>query len=96
MLLCHDNGDLKSGIDYGKRLLEVNPMHSEYHGRLAHMLAQDGRTLEGIPFAIRAAELSPWDFQIHGWLAEAFTLQGDRLKAAHHQELFEKLRPINR
>ena len=95
-LLCHDNGDLKAGIDYGIRLLKVNPWHFEYHGRLAHMLGQDGRTQEGIPYALRAAELGPWDFQIHGWLAEAYTLLGDRAKSQHHQQLFDKLRPVNR
>jgi hypothetical protein len=93
MVLYHDLGDLKTGIRYGRRLIEVNPHPYEYHGRMAHMLGQNNQMDEAIESGQRAAALQPWNSQIQGWLADAYRLTHQPKLAEKHQKLYEKLRP---
>jgi hypothetical protein len=92
MFLSHDNDDLNAGIEYGRRLIAVNPWHFEYHGRLAHMLGRSNRLPEAIEAALVAAELQPWNSQIHGWLAEAYRLNDQPELAKKHESMYAKLR----
>jgi tetratricopeptide (TPR) repeat protein len=93
MYLSHDMGDADSGIQYGRRLIQVNPHHAEYHGRLAHMLGQKRQWSSAIDSALEAVQLRPWDARIHGWLAEAYQAVGQTDLARRHQQLHLDLRP---
>ena len=94
MLLNHDNGSLDAGIEYGRRLVELNPAHNEYHGRLAHMLAQKGLFKEALESGLAAVELQPWSYQMHGWIAEVAAHVGREDLVGKHRQLFEQLKPI--
>jgi len=96
MILCHDTGRLSEGINYGRRLLKINPWHVEHHARLAHMLGQSGKLKEGIAEAEAALKIAPWDFQLRGWMAEALNIVGDTEGAETNRKLFEKLRPLDK
>lgn len=92
MYFSHELGDLENGIRYGRRLIAINPHHYDYHGRMAHMLGQQGRWNDAIHSALQAADIRPWSPQIHGWLAEAYRITDQEELAARHAELYERLR----
>ena len=91
MFLSHEIDDLEGGVRYGRRLIDLNPHHYDYHGRMAHMLGRAGRWDEAIESARKAVEIRPWSPQIHGWLAEAYRIAGQEELSEQHAELFEKL-----
>ncbi len=91
MYQSHLNGDPENGIRYGRRLIDVNPHHYDYHGRMAHMLGRTSQWDRAIDSALRAVEIQPWNPQIHGWLAEAYQITGQPDLAQRHRELYEKL-----
>lgn len=91
VVTCHDHGKIEQGVDYARRLVQLNPWHADDFGRLAHMLGQLGEFDEGIKVAQRALELDPGDALVHGWLAEVYGLNGNDERRRHHQQLFEKL-----
>lgn len=95
MVFCHDSQDISHGIEYARRLIRQNPWHSEYHGRLAHMLAQSGQLKEAVKAGERSVELSPWEAHIHGWLSESYSLLGQEEQANRHRDLFRKLSPVS-
>ena len=89
MILCHDNGQIKEGAEYARRLVKLNPWKHMYFGRLAHMLGQSGEMREAVKAATRAVELSPANAGIHAWLSEACLAVGDEARARKHRSLAE-------
>ncbi len=96
MFFSHEVGDLEGGLRFGRRLIEVNPHHYDYHGRMAHILGRAGRWDEAIDSALKAAEIRPWSPQIHGWLAEAYRITGQQGLSGKHQTLYEMLQAEDR
>ncbi len=91
MFSYHDHGQPDLALEYGRRLVAVNPWYHDYWARMAHLLGQQGDFEEGIEAAERASALCPSDSVIHGWLAEAYQRVGNHEKAAEHQKLFDYL-----
>lgn len=93
MQACHDAERFEDGIEYGRRLVELNRWYADPFARLAHMYGRLGRFKEGIQAARRSVELNPAAAVVHGWLSDAYSIVGNETLAKKHRTLFEELRP---
>src|SRR5262249_41922988 len=73
-LLCHETQQIDRGIEYGQRLVSLNPWDYEYLGRFAHMLGQANRLEEASQFGERALQVDPLAYHIHDWLAKLYAV----------------------
>jgi hypothetical protein len=88
-LLCHETQQIEPGIQYGRRLVSVNPWDYEYLGRFAHMLGQSNRLDEASEFGERALQINPSAYHIHDWLARLYSIQGEEGRSQQHRLQFE-------
>lgn len=90
MMHIHQNqGQFELALNYGRRLLEVNPWDRDAWDRLARMLVQQGKIEQGIEAAQHALAIRPSNAQVHRWLADTYLLVNEQAKAAEHFRLFQ-------
>jgi hypothetical protein len=90
-MLCHESQQWEKGVEYGEKLVKVNPWDFEYWGRLAHMYGQLERYQESATAAGRALELNPAEERLYQWLAQVYAILKDAIQSQHYQKLHELL-----
>src|SRR5258708_33004840 len=90
------NSDLAPPRRYYERLIEVNPGRSQYHGRLAHVLGQQGDIRRAIVAAEKCLELNPSLAQSHAWLAEVYRTLGNPERAGLHDAKLKQFQSSSR
>ena len=98
MFFFHDRNELELAAAYSDRLLAVNPYHSEFHGRRAHMLGQAGTRgdPESLKLAIesarKAVELDPTNIRAQEWLVNMYQMANKPEEAEKQQQFVERLK----
>lgn len=91
--LHHDRGETKLARTYLERLIEINPWHAQFFGRLTYTLGRLGELEGGIRAAKKGLELDPTLAPLHGWLADIYQKLGDEPESRRHQELLRRMVP---
>jgi hypothetical protein len=98
MFFFHDKNDLELAKAYSDQLLAINPYHSEYHGRRAHILGQAGA--QGYPGAIdlaiesarQAVSLNPTNIRAQEWLVQLYEMANKPDEAEKQRQFVDRLK----
>jgi Cytochrome c554 and c-prime len=90
-VLCDETRDYAAALDYGNRILAVNPWEFEYHYRMAKIYEKAGDTPAAILSAEKAMELNPAEHEIVLWLANRYQAIGDAQKARTLRKRYDLL-----
>ena len=87
----HQLGAVEEPLEYGRRLVEVNPYDFEYQGRLSHALGQSGDLEAAIDAGEKAVEMNPSDKRLREWLGNLYEAVGKPEEAKRHRDILTML-----
>jgi hypothetical protein len=94
-IVAEQQGDVRLALQYGRRVVEVNPYNPSYQRRLAKLLARTGALAEADRFIRTSLRLDPFSVDARELQVELLARAGNRAEAREAMDTLRRLRPPN-